>query len=401
MILLSLSVLGILLSAILLYFNARKFPASIFLGAFFFLISLYGFVQWVIFYSRSPVLVGILYQNLAFLAYLIGPLNYWYVRSTLKDDFRLRKNDLWHLLPAVFILAISLPYLFTSWNYKTGVATEIIKDLNYLIIIKPTILHKLFPNSYIYLSRDLLIFVYLIFSVRLFVHYFRQAHEKSIIFGQRYMTKWITVFLVFSFILVTSHTAVLGRAIFLDDPYFVYAVGLLQHIAVIGLTGLLLSPLFFPEILYGLPRFPNHFLNESNKGNDHPGNSHKKQMAPLETDYLRSIRKKLDQCMTEQEPYLQKDFNLTELSVLLHIPVHHLAYFFREEKKESFTNYRNRWRIEHAKNLIHEGRAKELTLEAIGILSGFTNRNSFINSFKRFEGIPPHEYSSQIKVTTD
>ncbi len=395
------SILGLVLSVILLYYNARKFPASIFLGAFFFLVSLYGFVQWVQLYSSSPVLVGIFYMNLNFLAYLIGPLNYWYVRSTLKDDFRLKKRDLWHFLPAAVMLVISLPYMFTTWDYKIGVATEIIKDLDYLILIKPTVLHKLMPNSYVYLSHDLLIFIYLVFSVRLFIRYLKEAQEKSIIFGQGYMTKWITVFLVFSFILVTSHTAVLGRAIFLDDVHFVNAVSILQHITAIGLTGLVLSPLFFPEILYGLPRFPNQFLKERKESNGHQEDPPKKQMAPLEAAYLSSIRDKLERCMAEQRPYLSKDFNLTELSVLVRIPVHHLAYFFREEKGQSFTNYRNRWRIEHAKGLIHKGRAKELTLEAIGTLSGFSSRASFITAFKRFEGVPPHDYVSRTKVTSD
>lgn len=398
MLLLSLSIIGIVLSFILLYYNARKFPASLFLGSFFFLVSLYGFIQWVLFYSGSPVLVGIFYQNLSFLAYLIGPLNYFYVRSALKDDSRLKKKDLWHLLPAVVILITSLPYLLTPWTFKIQVANEIIKDLNYIIVIKPTIFHRLIPNAYVYLSRDLLIFIYLVFSVHLFVSYIRQAKNRLVIFGQGYMIKWIVVFLFFSLILVASHVMLLGMAIFLDDPYFVYAASMLQNFALTGMIGLLASLLFFPEILYGLPRFPNHFLKER-IGNDNRLNEESSQgyMAPLEDAYISSIEEKIELCMIEQQPFLQKDFNLTELSVLLHIPAHHLAFFFREEKKQSFTNYRNHWRVEHAKKLIHEGRAKELTLEAIGTLSGFTNRNSFNTAFKRVEGLSPHEYLSHRK----
>ena len=74
MILLSLSIIGFILSAILLYFNARKFPASVYLGALFFLVSLYGFIQWILYYSDSLLLVGIFYSNFSFLAFIIGPL---------------------------------------------------------------------------------------------------------------------------------------------------------------------------------------------------------------------------------------------------------------------------------------------------------------------------------------
>ena len=103
----------------------------------------------------------------------------------------------------------------------------------------------------------------------------------------------------------------------------------------------------------------------------------------------------------EHQAYLQKDLNLTELSVMIHIPVHHLAFYFREERGQSFTNYRNRWRIDYAKTLINDGKAKDLTLEAIGMLSGFTNRNSFIIAFKRFEGVSPHQYVSYVQAIAD
>ena len=91
--------------------------------------------------------------------------------------------------------------------------------------------------------------------------------------------------------------------------------------------------------------------------------------------------------MENFQPYTNPGFNLAELSVLINIPVHHLAYYFREEKKQSFSDYRNEWRVNHAKKLILEGKTVEMTLEAIGLLSGFTNRDSFRIAFKRIEGM--------------
>lgn len=63
---------------------------------------------------------------------------------------------------------------------------------------------------------------------------------------------------------------------------------------------------------------------------------------------------------------------------------------------QSFNDYRNEWRIKHSKKLIAEGKADELTLEAIGILSGFSTRNTFFNAFKRSEGISPGAYVEQL-----
>jgi AraC-like DNA-binding protein len=316
----------------------------------------------------------------------------------LKDDYRLKRRDLWHLVPALIAMVTSIPYMFTSWSEKTRVAFEIINDLNYLMIIKPTVIHQLMPNQFIYLGRDVVIFIYLIFSVLLLVRYFLQAKEKSVIFGQKYMIKWLIVFQFFFFVLVTGRVLVMTRAIILDDPDLVYAASRVQLIASIGLTGLLISPFFFPEILYGLPRIPYHYNEKENQGKDQTQQSPKKHALSLESEYIRLIGQKVGQCMIDHQPYLQKEFNLTELSVLIHIPVHHLAIFFREEREQSFINYRNQWRVEFAKTLIHDGKAKELTLEAIGILSGFTNRNAFITAFKRFEGFTPGEYLSRAEA---
>jgi YesN/AraC family two-component response regulator len=103
--------------------------------------------------------------------------------------------------------------------------------------------------------------------------------------------------------------------------------------------------------------------------------------------------------MKEYQPYINPAFNLTELSLLINIPVHHLAYYFREIKKQPFTTYRNEWRVSYAKNLILEGKTSGLTLEAIGALSGFTNRNTFITVFKKIEGVPPGSYNGRLTAS--
>jgi transcriptional regulator GlxA family with amidase domain len=102
--------------------------------------------------------------------------------------------------------------------------------------------------------------------------------------------------------------------------------------------------------------------------------------------------------MKDNQPYLQPHFNINQLAVQTEVPVHHLSYLFREVKKQTFTEYRNRWRVEHAKKLIKEGKITQLTLEAIAALSGFSNRNSFRTVFQQTEGISPSTFASQTKA---
>ena len=97
--------------------------------------------------------------------------------------------------------------------------------------------------------------------------------------------------------------------------------------------------------------------------------------------------------MNEYQPYLDHDFSMARLSVITGIPVHHLAYYFREIRKQGFSEYRNKWRIEHAKSLIANGEASGITLEAIGEMSGFSSRNTFLAAFKKKEGVPPKAFA--------
>jgi AraC-like DNA-binding protein len=62
---------------------------------------------------------------------------------------------------------------------------------------------------------------------------------------------------------------------------------------------------------------------------------------------------------------------------------------------QSFTDFRNEWRIIYAKKLIKEGKATGMTLEAIGLLSGFTSRNTFFTAFKKREGVSPGVFAAR------
>lgn len=418
-----LSVTGILLSVILISFNARSYRSSVFLGLFFFLISLYSLSQYVLLNSRSEFLVRIflfLIPILGTSTYLIGPLLFWYVRGVINDNHRLRKCDLWHFLPAAIFFISALPGVFSPLSEKSEAAAAIVRNAEAIGNYHPTLLSAFLPYPALFLSRPLLILGYTSTAIIMLTGYLTK-HSKSTVFsGQTFMSRWLIIFLASLFILVVSH-------ILLVFDFTTTSINLsflfqtLQIVAIIALSGLLVSPFFFPEILYGLPRFPAAF--EMSKGTataaeslpvydgillsettpNHPAGIDSRppeikiNTSKFESDYLGFIGKQTEQCMHDFKPYLQHDFNLAQLSVLVNIPVHHLAYYFREVIQMSFTDFRNRWRITHAKNLIIEGKSNDLTLEAIGILSGFSSRNTFLVAFKRAEGISPQVFLSQIK----
>lgn len=400
--LLFLSLLGFFLSLILIYFNARKNKSTVYLGIFFLLISLYGFYQYVLLYSKSVFLVEVLLLGFAIVIpvlYLIGPMLYWYIRSVLTDNSRLKRKDLWHLLPMIIYFLAALPYTFVPFSDKAEAAKEVVKNVGFMQTYQATILDQIFSVSAIYLSRPILVLGYTIWSMVLLFRYSIQRKVLKVFARQYFMTKWLCLLLAFLFILVVSQILLIIKVFAMDFSELFFTLNVFRILSIAGLIGLLISPFFFPAILYGLPRFPES-ENLSNTEKVDPAQTSvdsRKKTNHFESNYLLSIHQKADSCMKEIQPYLQSDFNLAHLSVHTQIPVHHLSYFFREEKKQHFNDYVNKWRIDHAKTLIKEGKTNELTLEGIGLVSGFSNRNSFRLTFKKIEGISPSVFAAQIK----
>jgi AraC-like DNA-binding protein len=172
-----------------------------------------------------------------------------------------------------------------------------------------------------------------------------------------------------------------------------YITDILQLLSGFGLVGLLISPFFFPVILYGMPQIPES--SNSKMSDELTLIENKKQLSEFEQDYLILIKHKVDVCMSDLQPYLQPDCNLAYFAKLVNLPAHHLAYYFREERKQVFNDFRNEWRVNHAKKLIVEGKTAELTLEAIGLISGFSSRNAFFTAFKKAEEITPSAFAAQ------
>jgi AraC-like DNA-binding protein len=384
--LLFLSIAGVFLSVLLLYFNAREYRFSVYLGIFFLLTSVYGLVQHILLYSGSAWLVSVGYIHFSFLDYLIGPMLYFYVRSLLTDQSRLAPRDYWHFVPSlVFFIAI-LPYFLAPWSVKTGYAAQIAADPNMVGLLEPTAAHRVLSPRFLFLSRPVLVAAYALWSAGSLIRFLRGKRELSVFAGQRFMLKWLAALLGFSLILAISQSLLITETYLLEDTVLFFTLNSLQVLSVVGLVGMLASPFFFPSILYGLPRMPPPEKEESHYQQE------------LEAGYLESISRKADSCMAKLQPYRQPDFSMAHLAVLIEVPVHHLAYFFREEKKQTFTEYRNNWRVEYAKGLIRQGKARELTLEAIGLLCGFSSRNTFLTAFKRAEGISPSEYAANVAV---
>ncbi|HPT32322.1 MAG TPA: hypothetical protein PLW67_10800, partial [Prolixibacteraceae bacterium] len=237
------SILGILLSAILISFNVKKNQSTLYLGLFFLFLSLYSFYQYILLYSKSVTLISLFLVNFAIISapvYLIGPMLYWYFRSVLKDDPRLTRRDIGHLLPLIIYLIIALPQTLVPWQEKLESARALVQDTNFIQEFKSTIFSGFLPSSFHYLIRPILVLGYTVWSAGMFINYLKKGNETAVFSKQLFMKNWLSLLLVFLLILVITQIHLIIRGFKMEFSDYYFHINLLRILSALGLIGLLI-----------------------------------------------------------------------------------------------------------------------------------------------------------------
>lgn len=396
------SIAGIFLSVLLIYYNFKKKPQIVFIGLFFAFLSAYTYFHYVMIYSQNKVLVAIVFVQLTFVGYLIGPMLYFYIRSVLKEQKLFRKIDLLHFIPALYYLIASVPYVILPWKTKLEIASKIINDQNLFWQASIAYLNWLIPIGVNYPSRPILLFLYSAFSLFLLVRQKQLLLKTSSNHHMDYQGKWLMILLGFLGMFSILQSAMVVYSVVIEDSILFHTNNVFQIFSGIALLIIMLVPFFFPSVLYGIPSTPiDRSFTRMNSDVDDKVNTlfgqkaemHLKKIIPeFEPQYIEHIKNEVSRHMEEEKCYLAKDCNLQSFARTINIPAHHLLYFFKEVKGQSFNDFKNHLRVQHAKILMEENSNMLFTMEAIGALSGFTSKNAFYVAFNKFEGCTPGVY---------
>lgn len=116
----------------------------------------------------------------------------------------------------------------------------------------------------------------------------------------------------------------------------------------------------------------------------------KYQRSGLREHSARFLIDKLNRGMAEHQYYLDSDISLEGLANELSISSHHLSQLLNEHLNKTFYEYINEQRIRYAQDLMLNAPGK--TIMDVSIESGYNNKNSFNNAFKRHAGMTPSAF---------
>jgi AraC-like DNA-binding protein len=110
-----------------------------------------------------------------------------------------------------------------------------------------------------------------------------------------------------------------------------------------------------------------------------------------------TISNRLNSLILSQRPYLNVGYSIRQMADDIDMPSYLISAYLNQEVGLTFTDYINRFRVEHFKWLIRSGEAGQFTLTGLAARSGFGNRNTLTTAFKKLHGLTPSDFCRQAK----
>jgi len=94
----------------------------------------------------------------------------------------------------------------------------------------------------------------------------------------------------------------------------------------------------------------------------------------------------------KNHPYLQQNYRITTLATDLNTNVKYLSDAININFHGTFDGLLNKYRLQYAKNMLDKGLAQKYTMEYIYTMSGYSNRSTFYENFRKTFNMTPTEY---------
>lgn len=124
-------------------------------------------------------------------------------------------------------------------------------------------------------------------------------------------------------------------------------------------------------------------------------NSRSGNQAPPDIRPVDLLQYRLEQYMHEKKPFLKPGYTIKQLGEDLQVPSWQLSAHINQKMGMHFSDFLNQYRIRYCIDLIQNGTAAKLSMNELSTKSGFQNRNTFTNAFKKFTGESYTEYSKR------
>lgn len=360
------SLQGFIISS-LLYFPKKKRLSNRLLACLLFLMSLASlnlYLNEIGFTSINGVVATLDALIPMIVVMPMGPLIYFYTRSSVDPVFTLSKKDRLHFLPVLIDIVPSLTVIV----FFTGVYTHLVKP-----VAAPWGQFIDDYNVYADIPRWLSITGYLLLSKR------ELANAKADrlltngrVEGFRWLQQFVRIFLLFQaiWLLYLIPYVIPAYTIFMLDTFKWYPVYVPMAVMIywLGIKGYMVS------------------LQST------ASRRHSVSPATLSKDVVENTISLLKKSMEIDNLFLNPALNLSLVSAHTGIPPKTISAVLNQHLHTSFNEFVNQYRVEAFKSKLQHGDAGNLTIAGVAMECGFNSQATFQRTFKEITGMSPSEY---------
>ena len=186
--------ISILFALFLLSIKSKNYLSNVLIAIFLFTYAQDSAAQFVS-YFIFPNYPG-LYLLITITIFLKLPALYFYILSTIYSDFKLKKKDLWHMLPFFIVLIIFIPnYFSVDYNAKNAFWEESNNATRWEISF-----------NYIFLHIQILVyFIASYLAVYKYKHLLLENYSNANKFNYRWMLRLISIYAIIAVLEGTRH----------------------------------------------------------------------------------------------------------------------------------------------------------------------------------------------------
>jgi AraC-like DNA-binding protein len=362
---LTVSVQGLLLGAILLFIKKGALTPNRILGTLTILFSLDIFYY---VFSWSKWNFEFIHLN-AFaepFPLIYGPLIFLYITTLETGKFKLKY--LIHFIPFLLALLYYSPFYVLSTDAKREFMINLIskKEGTPLSFISDIIQYG---KPFSIACYALLVLKYFL-AERVKVNKYATDQEKI----KKEWVKKITIFfLVFASAFLAYYLLVFTGLL---KPAYDYAIAVVMSACIY-------------LIAYNGFRQPSIFAYNILK------NKLKYEKTLLADNFVERTKQRLLSLIETSKPYLKSDLKIQELAEILQVSSHQLSQVINKEFGQVFTDFISTYRVEEAKNKLSDAANENDKILKVALESGFNNKTSFNNTFKKITGMTPTAYRNK------
>jgi len=385
-----LSIFTLILTCILTIYNYHINKNIIYLSSLLALLSLSGFLHYFVLIYDSEIGVALFYTHFMPLLYLQGPMIYFYVSGTIKDEFSFNWKKAIHFIPFVIAFISVLKYYFVPWDDKIEIAKTIIASPEVLLTINKLNIGNHFINLP---ARTILLLLYSIATLLLLIRYTLKNRLEPTLNSK--IIKWLFFLTIIVFFCALSYMILIVEFVYFDiRTREQISNEIYNYTAAISYSLIPIVMLIFPEVLYGIPIVNRKkiALFEVNSSSNKSESLNEKGSINRENPAMNDLAKLILDYLKNEKPFIDPKFSLDDLAKQLDVPKHHLYYCLNSILNIKFTTLRTQMRVEYAKELLLNGSLELVSMEGIWTKTGFSSRTNFFVTFKEVTGYTPLEF---------